>query len=326
MLMRGCLFSRDSLLILTLSRMLDWVIFCGRVCKVCLAWATQLNTIDKEMNRMRQRLLTILSILLVLVPVVQATEQVRVAGSTTVLPIVAEAAKHFRQLHPGLSLTVSGGGSGVGVASIDQGLVEIGMASRDLTTAEKQRLQGKVWQVAIARDAVAVAVSKAVYEAGVTQLSLAQIAAIYRGEIKNWQQLGGPDRRILVIDKEASRGTRHVFARVVLGSGRARAPGASIITGSNNEEQAAIANSDKAIGMLSHAWLNDAVRAVAVGEANKAVLPTFENVANGRYPIQRQLKLLVSETNSEIGNAFIDFMLSSKGQQLVQQVGYLPVH
>ncbi len=250
---------------------------------------------------------------------------IRVAGSTTVLPIVAEAAKHYRQLHPGLSLTVSGGGSGVGVASIDQGLIEIGMLSRDLTAAEKQRLQGKVKQVAIARDAVAVAVSKAVFKAGVTQLSLPQIAAIYRGEIKNWQELGGPDSRILVIDKEPSRGTRHVFAKVVLGSEKARAPGATIITGSNNEEQAAISNSDKAIGMLSSAWLNDAVRAVAVGEVGQAVLPTIENVGNGNYPIQRQLNLLLSENSGKAGDSFVDFLLSERGQQLVQQVGYLPL-
>jgi len=295
------------------------------VCKVCLAWATQLNTIDKGMDKMRHRLLTILLLLMVLVPVAQAVEQIRVAGSTSVLPIVAEAAKHYRQLHPGLSLTVSGGGSGVGVASIDQGLVEIGMVSRELTTSEKIRLQGKVKQMAVARDAVAVAVSKVVYEGGVRRLSLAQIAAIYRGEIKNWNQVGGPDGRILVIDKESSRGTRHVFAKMVLGSETARAPGATIVTGSNNEEQAAIANSGRAIGMLSHAWLNDAVRAVAVGEADKAVLPTFENVTNGSYPIQRQLNLLVSETSGEAGHLFVDFLLSDQGQRLVQQVGYLPV-
>ncbi len=274
---------------------------------------------------MRHRLL-ILSLLFVLIPVAQAAEQLRVAGSTTVLPIVAEAAKYFRQQHPGLSLTVSGGGSGVGVANIDRGLIEIGMASRDLTATEKQRFQGKVKQVAIARDAVAVAVSKAVYEAGVTQLSLAQIAAIYRGEIKNWQQVGGPDSRILVIDKEASRGTRHVFARAVLGSERARAPGATIITGSNNEEQTVIANSDKAIGMLSHAWLNDAVRAVAVGEAGAAVLPTLATVADGSYPIQRQLNLLLPQRGGKMSIAFVGFLLSAQGQQIVQQVGYLPVH
>ncbi len=253
-------------------------------------------------------------------------EKIRVAGSTTVLPIVAGAAQQYRALNPELTLTVSGGGSGVGVASIGQGKIEIGMASRDLSEREKQRLQGKVREVAVARDAVAIAVSKAVYDAGVTQLTIAQIAAIYRGEIRNWKILGGPDAAILVIDKEASRGTRHVFAKVVLGSEYARAPGASIITGSNNEEQTVIANSDQAIGMLSNAWLNDRVRAVAVVVNGEAVLPSIEHVADGLYPIQRQLNILVSENSSPQVTAFVDFLLSDKGQAVVKEVGYLPVH
>lgn len=274
---------------------------------------------------MSARVFGLVSLLMLLFPAAQAAEQIRITGSTTVLPIVAEAAKYYRQLHPGLRLTVSGGGSGVGVSSIGQDLVEIGMASRDLTPQESARLQGRVKQVAVARDAVAVAVSKAVYEGGVTRLTLAQIAAIYRGEITNWQAVGGPDARILVIDKEASRGTRHVFAKAVLGDERARAPGATIIAGSNNEEQAAIANSDQAIGMLSNAWLNGAVRAVAVGEPDAAVLPTLEHVADGRYPIQRELNILVPVNSDAVIDDFVDFLLSDSGQAIVQQVGYLPV-
>ncbi len=272
------------------------------------------------------RVIVRMLLLFLLISPSQAGDKIRISGSTSVLPIVAEAAKHYRQLHPGLSLTVSGGGSGVGVASVGQGMADIGMVSRDLTPRETQRLEGKIRQVAVARDAVAVAVSKAVYETGVTRLSLAQIAAIYRGEIKNWKQLGGPDARILVIDKEPSRGTRHVFAKVVLGSEKARAPGATIIAGSNNEEQTAIANSNQAIGMLSNAWLNDAVRAVAVGGADNAVLPTLEHVKDGSYPIQRDLNLLVSGQGGKQSEAFVAFLLSAQGQQIVQQIGYLPVH
>lgn len=254
-----------------------------------------------------------------------ASDKIRVAGSTTVLPIISEAAKQYRLLNPGLGLTVSGGGSGVGVSSVGQGKIEIGMASRSLTEKEKKRLKGKVRMIAIARDAVAVAVSKEVYEGGVTRLSVAQIADIYRGRITNWKEVGGLDSRILVIDKEPSRGTRHVFANVVLGSEKARAPGASIITGSNNEEQTAITNSDKAIGMLSNAWLNDEVRAVAVGMDDHYVLPTIEHVADGSYPIQRELNILIPEQSPPAVAAFVDYLLSNKGQQIVQQVGYLPV-
>lgn len=256
---------------------------------------------------------------------VAAADKIRISGSTSVLPILAEASKQYRLLKPALTLTVTGGGSGVGVASIGQGMSEIGMVSRDLTAKEFQRLQGKIKQIAVARDAVAVAVSKAVYEGGVESLTLEQIAAIYRGKVRNWRDVGGPDARILVIDKEPSRGTRHVFAKVVLGSEKARAPGASIITGSNNEEQAAIANSNNAIGMLSNAWLNDKVRAVAIGRPGEAVWPSKENIANGRYPIQRDLNILIENKENLVVAEFVDYLLSDQGQQIVEQVGYLPV-
>jgi len=270
--------------------------------------------------------LLFLGIFLAIGQPIQAAEQIRVAGSTTVLPIVAEAAKQYRRRHPDIVLTVSGGGSGVGVASIRQGTVEIGMASRELTAREQQEFQGRIEMIPVARDAVAVAVSKAVYLSGVHRMSLAQVAAIYRGKIRNWKAVGGFDAPILVIDKEPSRGTRHVFARVVLGDEHARAPGASIIAGSNNEEQAAIAGSDKAIGMLSNAWLNDAVRAVAVGEGDQAVLPTLQHVADGRYPIRRDLNILIRHDASPAVHAFIDFLLSPQGQAVVQKTGYLSVH
>ncbi|MDZ4262081.1 MAG: substrate-binding domain-containing protein [Pseudomonadota bacterium] len=272
---------------------------------------------------MSRHLLLSLFVFSVIASPLQAAEPLRVVGSTTVLPIVAEAAKQYRQLNPGLTLTVSGGGSGVGVSAVQQGTAEIGMLSRAVTAQEQQRLGAGFKVVAVARDAVAVAISKVVFEGGVTQLSIAQIAAIYRGEIKNWQEVGGPDARILVIDKEPSRGTRHVFAKVVLGDEQARAPGATIISGSNNEEQAAIAASNQAIGMLSNAWLNDAVRAVAVGEPGKAVLPTLEHVADGSYPIQRELTILLPRNAGKQVEGFVEFLLSDAGQRIVEQVGYL---
>ncbi len=255
----------------------------------------------------------------------QAVERIRVVGSTTVLPIMAEAAKVFRQRHPQVKLTVAGGGSGVGVASVVRGMAEIGMVSRSLTARERKRLGERVELVPIARDAVAVAVSKEVYLSGVRRLTLKQVAAIYRGEIDNWKALGGTDKPILVVDKEASRGTRHVFARVVLGHPHARAPGAKILSGSNNEEKAILAGSDKAIGMLSHAWLDDAVRGIAVVVDGQVVEPSLENIANGRYPIGRDLSLLVPVDRTRWVQRLMDFLLSPEGQAIVQRSGYVPV-
>jgi len=247
------------------------------------------------------------------------------AGSTTVLPVVSTAATAYHRLHPNVTITVSGGGSGVGIASMIQHTAEIGMASREIDAAEAAKLKGNVDVLTIAKDAVAVVISKAVYIGGIHQLSLGQIADIYRGKIKNWKALGGPNAQILVIDKEASRGTRHVFAEAVLGDAHARAPGASVISGSNNEEQSLVAHSNQAIGMLSNAWLNDAVRGIAVGEGSKAVLPDIQHVRDGSYPISRGLHILLPKNASAEARDFADFLLSKDGQSIVRQSGYLSV-
>jgi len=247
------------------------------------------------------------------------------AGSTTVLPVVSSAATVYHQQHPHVNITVSGGGSGVGIASMIQHTAEIGMASREMDATESAKLNGRVDVLTIAKDAVAVVVSKAVYVGGIHQLSLQQIAAIYRGKITNWKALGGPDAQIFVIDKEASRGTRHVFAEAVLGDAHARAAGASVISGSNNEEQALVAHSHQAIGMLSNAWLNDAVRGIAVGEGDQAVLPDIEHVRDGSYPISRSLHVLLPKNASSEARDFTDFLLSEQGQAIVEKSGYLRV-
>ncbi len=254
-----------------------------------------------------------------------ASDRISIVGSTTVLPIVAQAAKRYRHLHPDIILTVSGGGSGVGVASIRQGTAQIGMMSRELTEQEKNSFNNSVEIIPVARDVVAIAVSKAVYLSGIKQLSIEQIADIYRGKRRNWKSVGGADTPILVIDKEASRGTRHVFAKVVLGHAQARARGASIITGSNNEEQAAIARSDQAIGMLSTAWLNDQVRALAIIGTNHEP-GSLTHITDSHYPIQRTLDILLPKNASDKTRKFIDFLLSLEGQKIVQDAGYLPIH
>lgn len=255
-----------------------------------------------------------------------AREAIQVMGSSTLLPLVSEAAKQFSKYHPDTQIMVSGGGSGVGIASIIRGSADLGMASRDPDPKEAELLAGRANFISIARDAVAIAVSKAVYLQGVTALSLPQIAAIYRGQIQNWKDLGGADARILVIDKEIARGTRQVFAQRVLGSTKARAPGAMVVAGSNNEEQALIARSDQAIGILSSAWLNDRVRALAIQGKDGIVTPTTENIRLGRYPVSRDLYLLVPKEANTVTKDFVKFLQSPPGQAIVENMGYLPVH
>lgn len=251
---------------------------------------------------------------------------IRVGGSTTVLPIVTVAAEQFHREHPDIRITVSTGGSGVGIDGAGSGRLDIGMASRGIAPEEAGRHGGAPLQVhVVARDAVACVISSEVHRAGVKALSREQIRDIYQGRITNWKEVGGPDRPIVVIDKEPHRGTRHVFMQFVFGDPKARAPGARLVTGSNNEEQAKIAQSNAAIGMLSLAWINEDVAGVGLRIDGRTLEPTLENVRNGSFPIARDLNLITQGVPTGAVRQFIDYLLGPEGQRIAAKAGYIPV-
>ena len=259
-------------------------------------------------------------------PVRAGETVIQVGGSTTVLPIVTVAAERFHRQHPDIRITVNAGGSGVGVHGAGSGQLDIGMASRAISLQEAGRYAEAGLQThGVGRDAVACVISSEVYEAGVKTLSRREIGAIYRGRITNWKEVGGPDRRIIVIDKEPHRGTRHVFMNFVFGDSRARAPGARLVTGSNNEEQAKTAQSNAAIGMLSLAWLNDDVAGVGIVVDGRVMEPTLENVRNGSFSSARDLNLITAGPPRGAVKDFIDYLLGPEGQRIVAEAGYIPV-
>ncbi len=251
--------------------------------------------------------------------------RIQVVGSTTVLPVASRAAQKFMESSSSRIL-VNAGGSGVGIHSVAGGRADIGMASRAISQDEKKRFEKshlKIYPVGL--DAVACVVSSEIYQAGVRQLTPQQIAGIYLGKIRNWKEVGGPDRQIVVVDKERHRGTRHVFMQYIFGNASQRTPGTLLVTGSNNEEQAKIAQSDAAIGMLSFAWINDDVKAVSLLDQGKEILPTWETVRRGNYPIVRKLNFITAgEPKSEI-KAFIGFVKGPEGQKIVEESGYIPI-
>ncbi len=251
--------------------------------------------------------------------------RIQVVGSTTVLPVASRVAQKFMESSSSRIL-VNAGGSGVGIHSVAGGRADIGMASRAISQDEKKRFEKshlKIYPVGL--DAVACVVSSEIYQAGVRQLTPQQIAGIYLGKIRNWKEVGGPDRQIVVVDKERHRGTRHVFMQYIFGNASQRTPGTLLVTGSNNEEQAKIAQSDAAIGMLSFAWINDDVKAVSLLDQEKEILPTWETVRRGNYPIVRKLNFITAgKPESEI-KAFIGFVKGPEGQKIVEESGYIPI-
>ncbi len=251
---------------------------------------------------------------------------IRLAGSTTVLPVAARAAEKYMTAHPSVRITVNPGGSGVGVKSIGRGLVEIGMVSREISDKERERFRDTDFNVIkFARDAVAAVVSSEVYEKGVRALTREQIRAIYSGKINNWKEVGGPDRPIFVIDKEAHRGTRHVFMEYIFGVKTPVAHGSDLVSGSNNEEQSKVTLSDSAIGMLSIAWINKDVRGVAIIEDNKAIEPTVANIVNGSYPISRDLNFITEGRPGGQVKAFLNYILGPLGRKIITESGYVPL-
>ena len=255
----------------------------------------------------------------------QESTVIRVAGSTTVLPIVSRAAERFQARNTSFKITVNAGGSGVGVHGAGTRRLDIGLSSRETTPQENNRY-ASLNTIVIGRDAVACVVSSEIFNSGVRSLSKQQIGDMYLGKITNWQQVGGPDRTIIVIDKETHRGTRHVFMHYLFGNSKARAPGARLVTGSNNEEQAKIAQSNAAIGMLSIAWINDDVVGIGIREGGQVIQPTLDNVRNGRFPIARNLNLITTGKPAGGSKQFIDYLLSEEGQRLVAESGYIPIH
>jgi phosphate transport system substrate-binding protein len=250
---------------------------------------------------------------------------IKIAGSTTVLPIASRVAEtlNAKQNHP--LYTVNAGGSGVGVHGVGRGLIQLGLISRSITEAELKRYSNVDLNVyLVGRDAVACVVSSEIYNSGVKSLSRQQIQNIYLGKIRNWKKVGGPDRQIVVIDKEMHRGTRHVFMEYVFGRQNARAPGARLVTGSNNEEQTKIAKSDAAIGMLSFAWINEEVIGVAIRDESNIIEPNLQNIQNETYPIMRDLSLVTAGKPVGPVKDFISFVLGPVGQTIVREAGYVP--
>lgn len=255
-----------------------------------------------------------------------APDAISVSGSSTVLPAVSKAADQY-SLETGLSVIVNAGGSGGGFNQLAEGQTDIGMMSRDITANELEKFSTLTFkEIAIGRDAVVPSISSEIYDAGVKALTLSQISDIYAGRVNNWSEFGGPDREIFAIDKEASRGTRQIFMAVVMGDPKAEAPGADLVTGSNNEEQTALTQSDAAIGMLSYAWLNEDVRGLSIilGDG-RTVEPSLETIRNGEFPFVRNLNVVTRNDIKPSAEAFITYLLGPEGQEKVEESGYIRV-
>jgi phosphate transport system substrate-binding protein len=278
--------------------------------------------------RTRKRLLLIPGALLAVSTVAFAARPLRVNGSTTVNPVVAEAAEALRA-ERGMTIHVdTQGGSSGGIAALGDGRAEVAMISRPLEPEDRTRYPRIRFQpVQIGSDAVALVVSRDVWEGGVRALSKEQVRGLYEGRVKSWKELGGPDRRIVFFNKEPGRGTWEVFAHWLYGDPK-KAPLVSWPeVGANEEARNKVASTPGAISQLSSAWA-DGRQVFALGvrvDGGRTVRPDLAAVRDGSYPLARQLFVVTDGPAQGESKVLIDFLLGPRGQALVKKHGYLPL-
>lgn len=250
----------------------------------------------------------------------------RIKGSDTTLPLSQKAAENYMKANSSASITVTGGGSGVGFSSLVEGTTDIAQASRKIKFVEIQKLkeEGKIIkEVIVAYDALAIVVNP---KNKVTNLTRNQLEDIFTGKITNWKEVGGADLKIVPYSRETSSGTYEFFKVSVL-KNKNYMNGIMSMPATGSIIQS-VGQTPGAIGYVGLAYLNSSVKAIHVsyddGETYEA--PSVRNAKQGTYPIVRPLYfyyVLESETKVK---PFIDYLLSSVGQQIVSEVGFITVN
>ncbi len=239
-----------------------------------------------------------------------------IAASTSVQPLSEELGAAFMDQYPEVSVEVQGGGSSVGVKSAADKVADIGAASREIKESEKSY---GLDEYVIAKDGIAVVENP---DCGVDDLTMEQIQKIFIGEVTNWSAVGGSDAEIVVVSREEGSGTRGAFVEItgVEGDDGDMTTANALVQPSTGAVKQTVANTPDSIGYISLGALDNTVKAVRV----EGVEATNENILNNSYKIARPFNYLTNGEVSEVVQAYLDFVFSAEGQEIVGQE-FIPV-
>ncbi|MBI5418188.1 phosphate ABC transporter substrate-binding protein [Candidatus Poribacteria bacterium] len=246
-----------------------------------------------------------------------AKEKIVMEGSTTVLPIAQKASEVFMDKNPDINISVRGGGSGVGIASLIDGACNIGNSSRSIKDVELEKAAAKGRDIkanVVAMDGIVVIVHSSNKINGLTKK---QVKAIYTGAISNWSELGGINAKIVVISRDTSSGTFEAFNELALDKQKVRKD--ALMQASNQAIANIVAKTEGAIGYVGLGYVNSSVKGLAIDgvEASK------KTVLTNKYPISRPLFMYTNGAPKGDIKKFIDFILSAEGQKIVEEEGFV---
>lgn len=242
---------------------------------------------------------------------------ITVKGSTTVLPIAQAAAEEFMNQNPDINISVQGGGSGVGIASLLSGTCDIADASRAIKDKELKKAVDrgiKPKAHVIAMDGIAVIIHPSNNISGLTK---AQIKDIYTGKVSNWSQVGGSYDKIVVISRDSSSGTFEAFNKLALHKAKVRKD--ALLSASNRAVVTTVSTTPGAVGYAGLGYISSSVKAITVD----GIECTRKTVLDDSYPLARPLFMYTNGKPAGSVKAFISFILSENGQKLVEREGFV---
>lgn len=260
-----------------------------------------------------------------------ASEYIQNKGSDTIVNLGLAWAEAYQKVKPEVRISVTGGGSGTGLTAMISGTVDIASASRKIKDEEIAAAEANgitPVEYVIARDAIAVIVNP---ENPIKELTMEQIARIYRGEVNNWSELGGEDRPIVRLSRETNSGTHVYFLEEVVRLGdknnKEIFSADTLLLPSSEGIISEVSDNPNAIGYDGLGYVTDTVKVLGIARTadQPYILPSVQTVNNGEYPISRDLYMYIRKDASQAVLDYMAWILAPDAQKIVSQLGFVPI-
>lgn len=260
-----------------------------------------------------------------------AKDTIQIKGSDTMVNLGQAWSEEFNKKHPNVSVSVTGGGSGTGIAALINGTCDIAESSREIADKEFKQAEQKgikPTQNIVALDGLAIVVNT---KNPVKNLTFDQLRDIFMGNINNWQTVGGKNIPIVILSREVNSGTHIFFKEHVLRMGNPKGPEefspSALLMPSSQAIAEEVSTNENAIGYYGMGYISPTQKTIAVGKSKDGpfIEPTTENVKANTYPISRPLYMCTNGEPKGSVKDFIDFVHSEEGQGIVKKLDFVPV-